>query len=169
MKLFAKIGALAVMGVTASALAQPAPPPPPPAADNEAPGEYQSPPPPPPTAMPSPPPAAMPPPVASGPAPQAAPPPPMRDGEWVYTSQYGYVWMPYGQSYTYVAGNSASMYVFWPHYGWRWVSAPWVVGVGPAPRWRYGSPVRFAWYAHPWFRPRARVYYGRHPRAARRW
>ncbi|HET6336641.1 MAG TPA: hypothetical protein VFG30_25635, partial [Polyangiales bacterium] len=33
----------------------------------------------------------------------ASPPqaPPV-DGQWVYTSQYGWVWMPYSQSYTYV-------------------------------------------------------------------
>jgi hypothetical protein len=109
-----------------------------------------------------------PPQVSVAPAQPATPPPPPRaDGEWVYTAQYGYVWMPYGRNYTFVNGSVASMYVYYPAFGWRWVAAPWVLGIGPAPYWRYGYPVRFAWYAHPWFRPR--VYYGRHVRVYRRW
>ena len=61
--------------------------------------------------------------------------------------------MPYDQAYTYVApdGAAARMYVYQPRLGWRWVGAPWVIGVGPAPFWGRVGPARFAWYAHPWF------------------
>jgi hypothetical protein len=74
------------------------------------------------------------------------------DGEWVYTAQYGWVWMPYSPAYTYVPSESASaplMYVYAPVGGWKWVAAPWVWGLGPQP-WFSVGPVRFAWYGHPW-------------------
>src|SRR5262245_9047257 len=35
------------------------------------------------------------------------------DGQWVYTEQYGWVWMPYAQAYTYVpADGDPMMYVY---------------------------------------------------------
>jgi len=82
----------------------------------------------------------------------------------VYTEGYGWVWMPYEQAYTYVtpADDDAYAYVYYPAYGWEWIRAPWVIGIGPRPYWGRIGPVRFAWYAHPWFHPR-RVYYYRHP------
>jgi len=102
-----------------------------------------------------PPPAAQPleappaPPPAAAPAPVSPPP-----GQWVHTSQYGWLWMPYDRAYTYVAtdGSVADMYVYYPAFGWRWVVAPWVIGFGPMPFWGALGPIRFAWYAHPWFR-----------------
>jgi hypothetical protein len=109
-------------------------------------------------------------------APVAPPPPPMAvpaparvaapvvvapaapEGQWVYTRQYAWVYMPYAQSYTYVppAGHP-QMFVFYPNYGWRWVVAPWIFGGGPAPYWGPHGYGRFAWYARPWFAPRAVV------------
>jgi hypothetical protein len=60
----------------------------------------------------------------------------MRVGQWVYTSQYGWVYMPYGQQYV-SEGSGADMnayeYVYYPGDGWRWVTAPWIYGWGPAP------------------------------------
>src|SRR5512135_1703456 len=43
-------------------------------------------------------------------------------GQWVYTSQYGWVWMPYGNSYTYLpaSGATPNMFVYWPAVGWSW-------------------------------------------------
>jgi hypothetical protein len=74
-------------------------------------------------------------------------------GQWVYTNQYGWVWMPYGADYTYVGGtNVAYTFAYYPHFGWRWLSAPWVVGYGPSPYWGRLGPARFAWYGHPGFR-----------------
>ncbi|HET6413250.1 MAG TPA: hypothetical protein VFG53_14420 [Anaeromyxobacter sp.] len=76
-------------------------------------------------------------------------------GQWVYTSQYGWLWMPYAEQYTYVPSDPQvypDMYVYYPVYGWRWVVAPWVYGYGPAPYWGTWGPHYFVWYSHPWFR-----------------
>jgi hypothetical protein len=73
-------------------------------------------------------------------------------GQWVYTRQYGWLYMPYAQNYTYVPpAGPPSMFVYYPARGWRWVHAPWIVGVGPVPYWGPHGYVRFAWYARPWF------------------
>jgi hypothetical protein len=92
-------------------------------------------------------------PVAPAPPPQAAPAAP-QSGQWTYTQQYGWIWMPYDQSYTHVADDSALAYeyVWYPGYGWSWVVAPWVLGLGVTPFWGPLGPIHFAWYAHPWFR-----------------
>jgi len=69
---------------------------------------------------------------------QSAPasPPPNQTGQWVYTSQYGWVWMPYGQQYvdegTYGAA-SPYQYVYCVGLGWSWVAAPWLWGWGAYP------------------------------------
>ena len=52
-------------------------------------------------------------------------------GQWVYTQQYGWVWMPYGDQYTYAptqAGTYPQEYIYSPSYGWEWLAAPWVFG-----------------------------------------
>ena len=93
-------------------------------------------------------------------APTVAPPPATAQsasptGQWVYTSQYGWLWMPYAEQYTYVPSDPQvypDMYVYYPVYGWRWVVAPWVYGYGPAPYWGIWGPHYFVWYSHPWFR-----------------
>ena len=134
--------------VLAQVPAEPSTPPPPP---ETAPTE---PPPPPPAAAaetppPQPPPGPAAPPVA---APQASGVP---GGQWVYTYQYGWLWVPYGQQYTYVPVDAQvfpDQYVYYPAYGWRWVVAPWVYGYGPRPYWGVRGVRFFAWYAHPWFR-----------------
>jgi hypothetical protein len=140
--------ALLLGAAPALALAQPAadpstpPPPPPPEAP---PAEAPPPSPGPPQASPpqTPPPQAAPQPVAA-PA-----------GQWVYTNQYGWLWMPYGREYTYIPNDLQvfpDQYVYYPVYGWRWVVAPWVYGYGPSPYWGAPGPRYFVWYAHPWFR-----------------
>lgn len=110
---------------------------------------------------PEPPPAGSipaPPPPQNAPDASEAPPP---TGQWTYTSQYGWLWMPYDQAYTSVYANSdvAYAYVYYPSFGWRWVSSPWVFGVGPAPYWGARGRVAFAWYAHPWFHSNYRFAY----------
>ncbi len=77
-------------------------------------------------------------------------------GQWMYTGQYGWLYMPYGSAYTspIYAGSIPNQYAYYPGYGWRWLSAPWVVGWGAHPyfgRWGYSH---FGWY-----RP---SYYGRY-------
>jgi len=70
-------------------------------------------------------------------------------GQWVYTSEYGWIWMPYGNQYTYEgAANDAYpySYVYYPSYGWTWLAAPWVWGWGPYPYFGPRGPGGFGWY-----------------------
>ncbi len=95
----------------------------------------------------------------SVPAPAAesppAPEPSVPAGEWVNTEQYGWVWMPYGDDYTSVPDDGYGapyMYVYYPSYGWTWLAAPWVWGLGPWPVFGVYGPVHFGWYGHGWWR-----------------
>jgi hypothetical protein len=75
-------------------------------------------------------------------------------GQWVFTNQYGWVWMPYGNDFTagpVFDGGDPCMYVYSGVWGWRWVAAPWVFGIGPAPYWGVYGYARFGWYGRPWF------------------
>ncbi len=69
-------------------------------------------------------------------------------GQWVYTGQYGWVWMPYGDAYTYqpTDGGSPDMYVYYPTVGWTWVVAPWIYGWGPQPFFGLYGTARFGWF-----------------------
>jgi hypothetical protein len=83
-------------------------------------------------------------------------------GQWVYTEQYGWVWMPYGDAYTYVPPGGEGEpyeYLYYPAYGWTWVVAPWVWGFGPWPFFGVVGPVHFHWYAHGWWRSPWRWHY----------
>ena len=78
---------------------------------------------------------------------QATPPP----GQWVYTEQYGWVYMPYGDAYAYAPESETAdpyMYVYYPAVGWTWVDAPWLWGWGPWPYFGVHGPWRFAWFGH---------------------
>jgi hypothetical protein len=83
----------------------------------------------------------------------SGPPPvqgPASTGQWVYTSEYGWVWMPYGSAYTYVPPDDStpSMYVYYPDFGWCWLIAPWLWGLGPAPFFGVLGPRWYGWYGH---------------------
>jgi hypothetical protein len=107
--------------------------------------ESYTPPPPPPAGVP----AVQAPSMPQPPPPQVAQPPQVYqeapqqpvaapEGQWVNTNQYGWIWIPYAQEYTYIPGDAQvypDQYVYYPAYGWRWVVAPWVYGYGPAPYW----------------------------------
>jgi hypothetical protein len=55
--------------------------------------------------------------------------------------------MPYGAAYTYLPASAyPDMYVYAPAYGWRWVVAPWVWGIGPRPYFGLYGFNRFVWY-----------------------
>jgi len=96
------------------------------------------------------------------PPPDSPPPPPSDSaqltpsnpiGQWVYTSQYGWVFMPYAKSYTYAPVDGSGepyMYVYYPAGGWSWVVAPWLWGWGPAPYFGIHGGWRFAWFGHGW-------------------
>jgi hypothetical protein len=121
---------------------------------------------PPPTPAPA---AAPPPPTAPPPAtPEGAvgvtlPPPPLTpvapEGQWVYTAQYGWVWMPSSEAYLYRPYDEYGdpfMFVYYPLGGWRWVAAPWVFGIGPHPYfgsygWRHYGWYGQGWYGHTWY------------------
>lgn len=92
--------------------------------------------------------------------PRELPPPPSRhteapvaseaSGQWVYTQQYEWVWMPYGDRFVHVPTDGAEpcMFVYRPVVGWIWVAAPWVWGLGPAPWWGPVGVVHFGWWGH---------------------
>jgi hypothetical protein len=76
-------------------------------------------------------------------------------GQWIYTQQYGWIWTPYAQSFTYAPPDGVGeplMYVYYPAFGWRWVVAPWVWGIGPWPYFGVRGPRLFAWYRLGWWR-----------------
>ena len=93
----------------------------------------------------------------------AAPPSSPPAGQWVYTDQYSWVFMPYGEAYTSVPpGDSGEpyMYLYSAAYGWTWFAAPWVWGWGPWPYFGTRGPWSFAWYAHGWWRNPGRWHFG---------
>jgi hypothetical protein len=100
-------------------------------------------------------------------APPAGAPPPLPgygvpDGQWVYTQQYGWIWMTTGEQYTYVPPDGTGEpleYVYYGNYGWTWIAAPWVWGYGPRPYWGRARPDRFAWYRHGYWREPRRWHY----------
>jgi len=106
-----------------------------------------------PTAAPPPPPQTPPPPAADQmPGQVSAEAPPVgpqqsNSGQWVYTSQYGWVWMPYEPADTFVPPNGGvpEMYVYYPSAGWVWIAAPWVWGLGPRPYFVFG-PAHYVWW-----------------------
>ena len=115
---------------------------------NESEPQAVQPPSPAPTNLPPPPPAevSVPPSDETGASEQQVAP----TGQWVYTNQYGWVWMPYGDAYTYVppSGAEPNMYVYYPTVGWSWVVAPWLWGFGPIPFFGMYGPWHFGWYGH---------------------
>ena len=76
-------------------------------------------------------------------------------GQWVYTQQYGWVWMPYADGYTSVPASGygePSVYVYYPAYScWAWLAAPWVWGYGPWPYFGVAGPYGFAWFGWGWW------------------
>ncbi len=83
--------------------------------------------------------------------PKTAEQPPAK-GQWVYTAQYGWLWMPYGIQYIYeppADGLDPQAFVYYPTHGWKWVAAPWVWGWGVVPYYGYHGPWYFAWYRGP--------------------
>jgi len=111
----------------------------------------------PPSTLPPPPETAPPPPPAevSAPPEPTAPPQaervnvPPTDGQWVYTAQYGWVWMPFGSQFIHVPpGGPPLMFVFYPPVGWRWVVAPWLWGLGTQPYWGVHGINGFPWWGH---------------------
>lgn len=81
-----------------------------------------------------------------------APPP---SGQWVYTQQYGWVYMPYGDQFVSTPAYANAVpqaYLYYPSYGWTWVAAPWVWGWGVRPYFGVYGHARYSWY-RPVYRP----------------
>ncbi len=117
--------------------------------------------PPAPAQTPAPPPGQTPPPPQTRAQPTGSQP--ALSGQWVYTDQYGWVWMPYADAYTYVPPDGYGepyMYLYYPAFGWTWVVAPWVWGWGPWPHFGIYGPLHFAWYGHGWWRSPWRWHHG---------
>lgn len=102
-------------------------------------------------------PPANPPPMQAGPQYQAQPgqPAPTAGGQWVFTQQYGWLWMPYGDQYVYTPQATTGVvypyeYVYRPVYGWTWITAPWVWGWGPRVYFSIG-PRYYGWHHRPFF------------------
>ena len=98
-------------------------------------------------------------PVQVQPAAQA--PAPRPEGQWVYTEEYGWVWVPAGAS-TSPIGDEPYVYLYTPAYGWTWYVSPW--GWGP---FNYGPWLHrpWAWHYAPrvwggrvWIAPRVHVW-----------
>ena len=80
---------------------------------------------------------------------QAAAPQGPSDGQWVYTDQYGWVFMPYGDQYVDEADASDETpfaFVYCPGNGWSWVAAPWLWGWGAYPYFGVLGPSHFGWF-----------------------
>ncbi len=92
------------------------------------------------------PPANPPPAVQANPVPRPAPTQPGASGQWVFTQQHGWLWMPYGEQYVYPNESYPMEYVYAPRYGWTWLAAPWVWGWGPRVYFSIGGPVHYGWY-----------------------
>ena len=123
-----------------------------------------------PSEAPPPPPPAPPPAPAPAPAEPQQAAPPSQPGQWVYTQQYGWIWMDYGDSFTYVPPSGAGeplAYVYYPVVGWTWIVAPWVWGIGPWPYFGVRGPAYFAWYRHGWWRTPTHWHYRPAPVYAR--
>jgi hypothetical protein len=94
---------------------------------------------------------ALPPP----PVDQEVPPPETRwvasypTGQWVFTSTYGWIWVPAGSATEAVEGTPY-VYLYTPAHGWTWYVSPW--GWGP---YHYG-----VWVRRPWL-PRGRYWVAR--------
>jgi hypothetical protein len=85
-------------------------------------------------------------PSASQPSAQqkAAPLTPAPRGAWVYTSEYGWIWVPDGAT-TVDVDDVPYVYLYTPAYGWTWYVSPW--GWGP---YYVGDWVWHPWHPHVW-------------------
>ena len=77
-------------------------------------------------------------------------------GEWVHTSNYGYVWRPYKNSISIYADWSPYRYGHWrwvPPYGWTWVNdEPWGWATYHHGRWIYDNGY-WVWTPYGYYRP----------------
>src|SRR5262249_48176703 len=80
-------------------------------------------------------------------------------GQWVYTADHGWIWIPNGTAAAEYEGVPY-VYFYTPVYGWNWYVSPW--GWGP---YHYGGWVRYGWHPVGWHgvwvaRPHVGVHFG---------
>jgi hypothetical protein len=72
-------------------------------------------------------------------------------GQWVWTSQYGWVWVP-AEAMPVAVEGEPYVYLYRPTFGWTWYVSPWGWD-GPVGGWGWARP----WYGSYWG-PRYHVY-----------
>jgi hypothetical protein len=90
------------------------------------------------------------------PPPAAASQPPVYTyptGQWVYTADHEWIWVPAGASTVEMEGTPY-VYLYTPSFGWTWYVSPWGWG-----RYHYGL-----WVRHPWHPAGWHGYWVAHPR-----
>ena len=65
-------------------------------------------------------------------------------GRWVYTTEYGWIWVPDGAGTSEMEGVPYA-YLYTPAHGWTWYVSPWGVGA-----FHYGVWVRHPWHPVGW-------------------
>ncbi len=95
-------------------------------------------------------------PATAQPAPAPVPP----QGQWVYTQEYGWIWVPLG-TVAYTVDEQPYVYIYTPVYGWTWYVSPWgwgpfYVGTWVSRPWGYGPRV---WVSGRWVAPAYHGYY----------
>jgi hypothetical protein len=70
-------------------------------------------------------------------------------GEWVYTAQYGWTWVPYGST-TMTVSQEPYVYLYAPSFGWRWFVSPWGVGPFHYGAWGWGPAWGPRYWPHGW-------------------
>jgi hypothetical protein len=79
-------------------------------------------------------------------------------GQWVWTTDYGWVWVP-AEAMPYEVRGEPYVYLYRPTLGWTWFASPWGWD-GPIGGWGYARP----WYGSYWG-PRYHAYDVYAPRA----
>lgn len=79
------------------------------------------------------------------------------NGEWIYTSTYGYVWKPYSSAISGYPDWSPYRYGHWrwvPQFGWTWVNdEPWGWATYHHGRWVYDRG-HWVWCPYSYYRPK---------------
>ena len=77
---------------------------------------------------------------------------PVPEGQWVYTSEYGWVYMPWNEQYVNSPPGTEypQQYVYYNGM-WVWLASPWVWGWGPYPYYGGYGYDHFVWYGRPYY------------------
>lgn len=68
-------------------------------------------------------------------------------GEWVYTNDYGWIWIPKDVSVV-SANDNPYVYLYTPYFGWSWYVSPWGYGPYSCGDWAFRSAIGLAFWAN---------------------